>query len=437
MPPLRPHPTQYKLWTTNKRFVVVPCGRRSGKTELAKRFTILNALRGSTFTNARYFLAAPTRSQAKDIYWADLKKYSPLPLVSDKSETELFIEYVNGSRIYVRGMDKPERIEGTPWDGGVLDEYANMKSRAWLENVRPALADRRGWCWLIGVPEGRNHYYDTYKDALVDSTGEWGVYSWISADILHPDEIAQIKLKYDPLTYQQEYEGSFVNFAGSAYYNFSDKTHYTKIDYDPSKPLNLCFDFNISPGVAVALQEVPQQEVHNTVIPDATPTVTVAVGEVHIPRNSNTEIVCNRLLNDYSNHNSLIYIYGDATGGAGGTTKLSGSDWDIVQRTLNAGFGKRVQMRVSRSNPRERIRVNCVNSRLKSVSGFKGLMINAHKCPHLVKDLEGVQTVEGGSGEIDKKKTPELTHLSDALGYYIYRQHPINKTTIRQPLRGF
>ena len=522
----------------------------SGKTEFAKRFTLLKALKGSSFPNARYFLAAPTRAQAKDIYWADLKKYSPLSLVSDKSETELFMEYVNGSRIYVRGMDKPERIEGTPWDGGVLDEFANMKSKAWLENVRPALADRRGWCWLIGVPEGRNHYYDIYKDALADETGEWGVYSWISADILDPDEIAQIKLKYDELTYRQEYEGchlpgtkvrmwngsekeivdispgdiltsfqngkitkttvlksewtgkkemlkvmtedsqefiaskyhkmrvdgkvvtlndcgyvdvvnenrvhklkivskqvigiqncrnitvdspdssyilangfdnynSFVNFAGSAYYNFSDKTHYTKVGYNPNIPLHLCFDFNISPGIAVAVQEVPQQEVHNITVPDATPNVSVAVGEVHIPRNSNTEIVSNRLVNDYANHKSSIFVYGDATGGAGGTTKLLGSDWDIVQRILKSKFGNAVQMRVPRSNPRERIRVNSVNSRLKSVSGFRGLMVNAHKCPNLVKDFEGVQTVEGGSGEIDKKKTPELTHLCFGKGTII------------------
>ena len=36
----------------------------------------------------------------------------------------------------------------------VLDEFANMKEKAWGENVRPALSDREGWAWLIGVPAG-------------------------------------------------------------------------------------------------------------------------------------------------------------------------------------------------------------------------------------------------------------------------------------------
>jgi hypothetical protein len=46
---------------------------------------------------------------------------------------------------------------------GILDEFGNCKPNAWGANVRPALSDRNGWCDLIGVPEGRNHYYDNNK----------------------------------------------------------------------------------------------------------------------------------------------------------------------------------------------------------------------------------------------------------------------------------
>ena len=43
----------------------------------------------------------------------------------------------------------------------------------------------------------------------------------------------------------------------------------------------------------------------------------------------------------------------------------------------------------------------------------------------MVKDIEGVRVLEGGSGEIDKKSDPKLTHLSDALGYYVVKKHPV------------
>jgi hypothetical protein len=35
------------------------------------------------------------------------------------------IKLVNGAEIWVIGLDKPERIEGKPWDWGILDEYGN------------------------------------------------------------------------------------------------------------------------------------------------------------------------------------------------------------------------------------------------------------------------------------------------------------------------
>lgn len=67
--PLRDHPTQLALITERKRFKVVPAGRRSGKTERAKRYVVKEALREA----GPYFVAAPTRDQVKRIYWADLK----------------------------------------------------------------------------------------------------------------------------------------------------------------------------------------------------------------------------------------------------------------------------------------------------------------------------------------------------------------------------
>jgi hypothetical protein len=48
---------------------------------------------------------------------------------------------------------------------------------------------------------------------------------------------------------------------------------------------------------------------------------------------------------------------------------------------------------------RERVRLNAVNSRLKSAAGDIRLMVDPVKAPHVVKDFEGVRLLEGGSGE--------------------------------------
>lgn len=422
---LTPHEGQRALWECKSRFIVLPCGRRSGKSEIAKRKLVLSALNpDSGYPDPNYFAAAPTRDQAKRIYWKDLKLLIPRQLIVKSSESELLLQLYNGASIYVVGMDKPERIEGISWNGGILDEYANMKQKAWEENVRPALSDRAGWCWLIGVPEGHNHYYDTYCYALnPENQPEWAAFTWKSAEILPPEEIASAKATLDELTFQQEYEASFVTFKGRCYYPFMRETHSCPLRnlYNPRAPLAFCFDFNVAPGVAAVCQE--------TTLPNGLDG-TAVIGEVYIPNNSNTPAVCKKLIQDWHSHEGPIICYGDATGGSRGSAKVAGSDWDLIRNEFrNSVLASRINYDIPKANPPERARVNAVNSRLKSETGNIRLMVDTNFAAHVVKDLEGVVLLEGGSGEIDKKATPKLTHISDALGYYIHRRFPTTDTS--------
>lgn len=439
--PLRWHAEQERLKNSPRRFAVVPAGRRSGKTEQAKRKIVIEALQANGHADPRFFAAAPTRDQAKAIYWSDLKAMFPRRLVVEVRETDLQIRLWNGAEVCVIGMDKPERIEGRPWNGGVLDEFANMKPGAWGENVRPALSDRKGWCWLIGVPEGRNHYYEINHYALHSGDPDWDSFSWKSADILDKDEVEAARRQLDPLTFAQEYEASFVNFEGRAYYPFQESTHCAPLSYNDRAPLIFCFDFNVEPGVAAVCQEqtLPGQYERGPdglLRLDRPITGTGVIGEVHIPRNSNTPAVCRKLVQDWGTHQGEVRCYGDATGGARGTAKVAGSDWDLIKAEMRAAFGDRVSFRVPAANPMERPRLNAVNTRLLAGDQTIRLMVDGKRAPHVVKDLEGVRLLAGGSGEIDKKATPLLTHISDALGYYIVREFPVGQITATvTPLR--
>lgn len=420
--PLRAHPEQQRLVASSARFRVVPAGRRSGKTEWAKRVLLREALTARGWPDPRFFAAAPTRDQAKAIYWSDLKAMFPRSLLAEPPrETDLMLKLINGAEIYVVGMDKPERIEGRPWNGGILDEFANMKPGAWGENVRPALSDRHGWCWLIGVPEGRNHYYDLWRYARSGEDPEWDGFTWFSSDILPKSEIDAARRQLDALVFQQEYEASFVNFEGRCYYPFDERTHCGALKYNDRAPLIFAFDFNVEPGVAAVMQE---QTLPNGL------EGTGVIGEVHIPRNSNTPAVCRRLVADWGAHQGAIRCYGDATGGARGSAKVAGSDWDLVRQELTPVFQDRLSIRVPLANPAERSRVNSVNTRLKAGDGSIRFMVDAAKAPNVVRDLEGVRVLAGGSGEIDKKADSRLTHVSDALGYYVAAEFPVASRTV-------
>ena len=418
---LRYHKEQQRLWNSTARFRVVPAGRRSGKTELAKRFIVKQALRHNTFSDAWFICAAPTREQAKRIFWKDLKALSPFEFIAHTSESELSITYINGARLSVLGLEKPERAEGNSLSGAILDEYGNMNSDVWPEHVRPSLSDRNGFAWFTGVPEGRNHYYDLSLKARVSEN--WDVFHWFSEDILPPEEIAEAKNDLDPLTYRQEYRGEFVTFAGLAYYGWSEENA-LKLDrpkYDPNRPLMLCFDFNVSPGVCAAIQEFDD--------------ATYVVGEVYIPQYSNTPMVCEKAKSLWAARQAApVHLYGDASGGAKGTAKVAGSDWDLIRASFEGAWKGGFVSRVQRANPPVRSRVNSVNTRLCNANMQRRLFVDARRAPNVIKDFEGVKIIEGSNGEIDKSD-PKFTHITDAIGYYIDQAHPCggsHRTVVEQ-----
>ncbi|NLC02440.1 MAG: hypothetical protein GX789_14385, partial [Pseudomonas formosensis] len=230
--PLKDHPVQLALLDavpSGVRFPLVPAGRRSGKTERFKRFLVkqANAYPGI------YFAAAPTHDQAKKIFWDDLKAFT-LSCMHKKrpSESDRIIYMPNGSEIHVIGLDKPQRIEGIPWTGGGIDEFADVKPDAWEANILPALntvnptaPDYRAWCWLLGVPDGLNHYYDLCQKAETGEDPNFAVFHWKSAEILPPDVIAAMKRAMSARQFKQEFEASFETAAGRIYEDYSKANH--------------------------------------------------------------------------------------------------------------------------------------------------------------------------------------------------------------------
>jgi hypothetical protein len=251
--PLIDHPVQRRLIDDAARFKVVPAGRRSGKTERAKRYVASMAIENA---DEMYFIAAPTRDQVKKIYWQDMKRLC-VPSLNCRgkapSETELTIFLDNGSQIQLIGLDKPERMEGVFWSGGVIDEIADVKEEAWEANIRPALdtfnpqrPDYLAWCWLIGVPDGLNHFYDMAEYAKNSGDPDWGLYHWKSAEILPAKTIEAAKRQMSAKQFKQEYEASFETASGRIYEDYSSD-NYTTETIKPHEQLCWYHDFNYTP----------------------------------------------------------------------------------------------------------------------------------------------------------------------------------------------
>lgn len=410
---LIPHPEQLRLVAAvgnGIRFPVVPAGRRSGKTERAKRFVIKEAMLNA---NELYFLAAPTRDQVKKIFWDDVKKLSFSSLHPRKpSETSLIIYFPNGTELHLVGLDKPARFEGVPWTGGAIDEIANLKPDAWVENIFPALntvtperPDYRTWCWLIGVPDGLNHYYDMAQYAQAGQDPEWGYFHWKSAEILPPDVIKAAKRVMSPRQFKQEFEASFETATGRIYEDYGPH-NLTYENIKSHEQIWWCHDQNFTPmSSAICVNHGNNVKILDEIILESA-----------VSRQSAQEFVAR-----YEKHkNKNVIIYGDPAGRAGEKHGHS-SDYIEIEKVLKT-HGWKFERRVKRKHPAIRDRQNSVRSKIMNAAGDVSLYVNPVTAPYSHK---GLATVQMKKGSTFLEEDSLYQHVTTAIGYMVDYEYPV------------
>lgn len=404
---LIPHPTQLELVgavDNGVRFPLVPAGRRSGKTERFKRFVVKRAMKKI----GQYFAAAPTHSQAKKIFWQDLKAFSLSATHSKRpSESELIIYMPNGSEIHVLGLDKPERFEGVPWTGGGIDEFADIKAGAWESNIYPALntvdprcPDYKPWAWLLGVPDGLNHYYDLCEQAKADPGGEFAVYHWMTEEIF-PEMAEAAKKVMSAKQYNQEFRASFETASGRIYEDYSDK-NYTDATIEPHEQLHWSHDQNYTPlSSSIAVERK-----------DGIYFLDEIVLSSAVSKQSAMEFV-----EKFKGHNNKhVKLYGDPSG-RNGEKHGHASDYTDIEGVLKSN-GWKVTNLVQKSHPAIKDRQNTVRSRILNAAGDVRLFVNPNTAPWCHKGLATVQLQLGSTFQEDQKN--QYQHITTAMGYMLH-----------------
>jgi len=227
-----------------QRWAVLVVHRRGGKTVSSINDLIKGALT-CPHRAPRFAYLAPYRQQAKIIAWDYLKHYSnPVP-GGKVSEGELYREFPNGGRVTLYGADNYEALRGIYLDGAVVDEPADMDEEVWTSILRPALADRQGWCVWIGTPKGRNAFYRLYNRARNDPEFFTLRLPASESGILPEPELRSARAAMSEAAYNREFECSFdAAIEGAIYGELIDKLRAAKRIHDfPPEKANPAYTF--------------------------------------------------------------------------------------------------------------------------------------------------------------------------------------------------
>lgn len=414
-----------RAWRSEARIQIASAGRFSGKSETYthkfQKFTLRKPWDGAE--TAKYSYCFPTQKQARRNVWDKLKDgYRKTGAVRKINESEMKIELAFrefSATVYVDGLDKPHRIEGSHYHGICVDEMSDTKPEAIKLSILPALNAHQGWLWMIGVPKRVGVGAAFYKDLCIGDlaknlfTGGSSVveyFHWTAEDIYSQDELYALRQLLSDKDYNEQALAKWETASGLVYYAFNERENVVDDNrYVADRPLLIGSDFNVSPMSWVVAQDTEDGCVN-------------VLDELSI-LNTNTPETLDILWRKWGHHEAGFVFYGDAAGRSRSTT-TSVSDYVIIhndRRFADRRNGK-VDIRYAASNPAILDRVACVNAMLRNADGRCRIFI-AKKCKELIKDLDSIAFKEG-TREVDKSDAMR-THMSDALGYLIYHRFPI------------
>lgn len=389
------HSKQQHILDTAKRFNVLKCGRRFGKTSLAEELVIDPALDG--YPTAFY---APTYKDLSD-FWYNVKTILH-EVIETKNEQTKQLRLITGGIIDFWSLDEPDSGRGRKYKRVVIDECEKAKKieEAWKGTIRATLTDFIGDCWFLSTPKfGNTFFKDIYQLSFKDDyKHEWQSWTYTTYDNPHmtKTEIDAAKKTLDDIYFRCEYLAEDVDVKSLLWaFAFDSQKHLGKPELSKSEILYLSFDFNKNPITASVIQWYDE---------------TINVIETIKLDNSDIYALCDYILVHYPN--MLYMVTGDATGK--NTTALVRDNlnyYTVIKQRLGITIN---QMQVPTVNPRLEENQVLVNSILANYQ----VTIHEEKAKHLVFDLRNVRTTpEGG---IEKDNRQDKTQQADALDTFRY-----------------
>ena len=194
-----PHPAQRAVLDSPARFRVLMCGRRFGKSVVAKMEALLACSEGK-----RVAYITPTYLLARTFY-NDLDKV--LPDTIERNASDLIFEF-NGGQIRFFTGENLDRMRGIAFHLAVVDEasFIPKLEDGWINAIRPTLTDYKGKAIFLSTPKGKNYFYSLYLKGANEEP-DWASFKFSTYDNPHIEasEIDAARSLIPDIAFRQEY----------------------------------------------------------------------------------------------------------------------------------------------------------------------------------------------------------------------------------------
>lgn len=209
----KPHSGQQRILQAMRRYNVLACGRRFGKTTFSINRLVPPALEGYPVA---YF--APTYKMLAEV-WRDMARVVR-PITARVNVQEHRLELITGGVIDMWSLDTPDVARGRKYKRIAIDEAAMIRELlpAWQQVIRPTLADYEGDADFYSTPKGFNDFYDLFQRATTEPD-QWAAWQMPTTANPHikPSEVEAMRAELPAFVFEQEVLARFVTLDGALF----------------------------------------------------------------------------------------------------------------------------------------------------------------------------------------------------------------------------
>lgn len=197
-------------------------GVGSGKTMAGSAEAIVYSINNPKSVGC---IVAPTYRMLDDVTMVTFFQLLPKDLIQEYRKGDKVLLLRNGSKVYFRSADQPEKLRGLNLSWFWIDEAALVSEMTWkimLGRIRSSKFPNKGW--ITTTPKG---FTWIYRRFLEKKNKDYGMVQCSSRDnpFLPPDFIESLQEEYVGVFAKQEIEGEFVGFEGVVFPSFKRGVH--------------------------------------------------------------------------------------------------------------------------------------------------------------------------------------------------------------------
>ena len=201
----------------SRRFNVLVCGRRWGKTTLGLDVLITEPDGALDGLPTAWF--APNSKLFDEVWWEAVRMLTPIARRVNTEKNR--IELITGGVLdfwTLHNTDDPGR--GRKYARVVIDEAGIIPTerlrRQWTEAIRPTLTDLKGGAWFASTPKGANYFKELYDNATTPEWARWQLPT-VSNPFMDPTEVEDARRGLPNAVFRQEYLAEFVTDFGAVF----------------------------------------------------------------------------------------------------------------------------------------------------------------------------------------------------------------------------